>query len=668
MIDLRLVTRVLRRFSVVFLIGLLILTGQVPGVMAEPFAADSSESLWAHALSLQAAGHGRDAATVFRQYYELHPEGAHAEEALWLVAVIGRDVAMSRNDADWSKVREVFRDFTISFPGSAHLAESYFEVGNAYLQMGFYREALPYYGLVIRRFPRAEIRPRAMIAKARCLLMVDRADEAAALYEELGAVIDPLFVEAGAAHRYFVEDAFHDCLALFLKIQRQNQEFHIHDPEMLRVMGISYLRVGNEEEGCRSLQHYLNLVARSAFRHDVLFELAESYNRQGHKDLAAKWYDQALAASREQGQVAVFSKFRLAQYEEKKTPPADPGNDVPYEAVLDTDVAGDIGQDARLELIRRYWQRQQMVEVYDAGKIYLAHSGAKPGAEEVQGKMCRVLAGRFADLLKEEKYEDVYNSYQEEHLHIKACKQATVLIRTGQALEELFLYDEASVIYFRAMALAMSEEEKEELYLRRASLYLINKDVVAAQRLLKYLRRIYSGKNNIGEIFSLSGRLRHLQNRPEEALEFFRMAAERPSFPARRGGYADDYLKALAWAGKVGDLARQLARFNQAGWLAKEKLQYWYGQAGDLYRQHRQLNQAKKSYETALAIDLAGNDAFRQQLMMSLADVLTSLEQFAEAARYYREVMAGNDQLLVAQARQRLGQQKINQLTGKLGQ
>lgn len=664
--------RLLSLFIAIGLTWLQMLFVQVPGSLAVLSGSDSNgvtpEILLDQAFSLQSAGRGSEASNAFRKYYEKYPGQPYGEEALWQAAVISRDLAAGRGDADWSRVRELFRDFSISFPQSAHLAEAYFEVGNAYLQMGFYREALPYYGLVIRRFPQAQIVIQAMMAKARCLLMVDRADEAAALYEELGASLDSHFVEAGVAHRYFAEDAYHDALAIFLKIQRRNQDFHLLDPELLRVMGISYFRVGNEKQGCRSLQHYLNLVARSSFRHAVLFELAESYQRQGKNDLAAKWYDQALAASGDQGEVAVFSKFRLAQYEEEKTPSAARSNDLPYEAVLDTSVASDISQDARLDLIRRYWQRQQMAEVYDAGKIYLAHDGAKPAAKEVREKMCHVLADRFANLLKDGKYEDVYNDYQAEYLYIKGCERATVQIRAGQALEELFLYEQAAVIYFRAMAKDMTGEEKDDIYLRRARLYLVNKDVEAAQRLLKYLRRIYNGKNIIGEIFLLSGRLRQLQNRPDEALEFFRMAAERPALLSRRGIYAEDYLKALAGAGKVGEFDRQLSRFDQAGWLGKEKKQYWYGQAGDIHRQQKQLKAARKAYETALDIDLAQDDSQRQHIMLSLADVLTSLGRFSEAAGYYRQVMTGADKLLVAQARQRLRQHEINQLTGKLGQ
>ncbi|MEW6289195.1 MAG: tetratricopeptide repeat protein [Thermodesulfobacteriota bacterium] len=631
------------------------------------------EKLWQDADRDFQAGKDQEAADFFLQYYRQYPDSPRAEEALWKAANLARELSLDRPDADWLKVQELFRSFTIDYPQSSHLPDAYYEVANAYYQMRFYREALTYFGLFIKRFADSPRVNEAMSMKARILLKVGRLEDAARVYRELEQSADEvgnLRGQAGLAHIDLVKGKFQEALAVYLKILKKRPSFYIDDPEVLHNKGLANLRVGKAQEGRKDLLQYLNIAGDEAARPDILFELGESYMADGHRQMARRIYEQVIEEGGKDDRPVVLSRLRLAQ--EASAPPEAPSadtkekvvppeNDKAFQDVLDLHYQDPTSQDARFELVRRYWQRKEYDQAYNMGKAYFRN---EPAAAEKQGEvvdiMGQILAMRMTGLFQERKFAAVYQTYKDEYPYVQLYKRATLLFFTGRALEEMGLYGQASVIYYRAMALALTDEEQLDLYIHRAQTYLADNDIKSAQRLLKYLRKIYAADAAMGEVCFLSGHLREKQKRSRDALKFYQIAVEKPTFAEKKNKYAADYLRLLFEVDEIREKASILDTFQRENWLPPNDLQYWYGKLAERYRKDNQLEKARGAYLAALGEKMPQDNEAAQMFQLNLGDVLLALGKREEAMAYFRKALAGADSLVKKLAQQRLTQEDIN--------
>ncbi|MCJ7603336.1 MAG: tetratricopeptide repeat protein [Desulfobulbaceae bacterium] len=635
------------------------------------------EKLWQNANKDFQAGKNQEAAGFFLQYYKQYPDSPRAEEALWksanLQANLQRQLALDRPDADWEKVQELFRSFTINYPQSPHLPDAYYEVANAYYQMRFYREALTYLGLFINRFADSPRSNEALYMKARIFLQIGRLEDAAEVYRELGQSgdeVDKLRGQAGLAHIDFANGKYHDALGGYLKILKKRPSYYIDYQELLHNKGLANLRVGNLQEGRKDLLQYLNITGDHASRLDTLYELAESYMADGDRQMAKRFYEQVIEEGEKDERVAVLmSRLRLAQEAsavpetqraDKKEKVVSPEDDKPFQDVLDLHYQDPSSQDARFEMVRRYWERKEYDQAYNMGKAYLRFETVEAEKKEVVDIMGQILARRMNGLFQDKKFAAIYQIYKDEYPYVKLYGRATLLFLTGRALEEMGLYRQAGVIYYRAMALELTDEEQLDLYIQRVQTYLADNDIKSAQRLLKYLRKIYAADAGMGEVCSLSGHLREKQNRSKDALKFYQIAVEKPTFAEKKNIYAADYLRLLLELDEILEKAAILDTFQRGNWLTPQELQYWYGKLAERYWKDNNLEKARDAYLAAVAEKMPQNNETAQMLQLNLGDVLLLLGKRDEAKAHFRRALEGANSLVKKLAQQRLTQEDIN--------
>jgi len=630
------------------------------------------ENLWQKANKDFQADRDQEAAESFLLYYKQYADSPRAEEALWKAANLERKLAIDRPDADWEKVQQLFRFLTIDYPQSSHLPDAYFEVANAYYQMRFYREALTYFGLFINRFADSPRVNDALYIKACILLKIGRLGEASDVYRELGQIgdeRDKLRGQAGLAHIDFANGKYHDALAVYLKILKKMPSFYVDEPELLHNKGLANLRVGNAQEGRKDLLQYLNIAGDRASQPDTLYELAESYMADGYRQMARRFYEQVIEEGEKDERAVVLSRLRLAQEasppprtqpEDKKEKVVLPEGDKPFQDVLDLHYQDPSSQDARFEMVRRYWERKEYDQAYNMGKAYLRHETVEAERKEVVDIMGQILAMRMNELFQGKKFAAVYEIYKDEYQYVKLYGRATLLFLTGRALEEMGFYRQASVIYYRAMALELTNEEQLDLYIHRAQTYLADNDIKSAQRLLKYLRKIYTANAAMGEVCSLSGHLREKQNRGKDALRFYQIAVEKPTFAEKKNKYATDYLRILFELDEILGKATILDTFRTENWLAPQELQYWYGKLAERYRKDNNLEKARDAYLAGVAENMPENNEAVQMLQLNLGDVLLLLGKRDEAMTHFRKALAGPNSLVKKLAEQRVNQEDIN--------
>ena len=641
-----------------------------PAQVAVPV--ETPAEVWQEAVDAVKGGDLAKAASAYQRYYEKFRDAGQAEEALWQAAQNLKQLALQSPTPQWDKVRDIFRRYGADFPKSKRSAEAYFEVGYAHYRMRFYREALIYFKLFLERYPDSPLRDRARLAQADTLFAVGRVAEALDIYTKVSESGDEEIKAKALMGLGELMAASKDpvgALKTFATLFEKYPDYHHRNPELLRKLGYVYLRVGKEEDARRSLFHYLNLAENASDRGEILFELGESYLRGGDGMTALKLYERILEDDAREDRIAVLARFRRAEFMDNLERKAvkgmhaadlsDPEGDKPFLAAIEAYPDDPIVQDARRALFLRYQARNNPESAADIGWSYLHHdkAGSASGKKEnFSGKILLYLGEGF---LARKEYDKLYQLYLAEYRHIKDLDNGRFLYVVGQALESLSLLDQASAVYFRAQGLPLSDEDKADLYSRRAEVYLLQKNLAAADRLLRYVQEIYRETEYLGEFHYLTGKLNEAQGKKKEALAWYVKATTISPVPAKIKVYVEARLRMLATLGMYGEGIEVLARSQKNQWLGVEALQDWYREFGD--------GLAGEDSRAAIAAYLAGvngdmpkDTKAAQQIHLQLGELFSKAREIEKGRGHLQKAQAGPDELLKKKAKSILNQIEID--------
>jgi len=669
------------RLLLVFLLGLAVLAWVVPlEAVAEEVARPpqaprvTPQGLWEKAQAAGEAGKLEEASYLFERVFREFPGWERSGEALWRAAVRAKEAAQLDPDPDWGRVKDLFRTFAAEYPNSARSAEAFFEIGLAHYHMRFYREALSYFKLFAERYPDSPLIPKVRYWEGRTLMDVGRYQEAAQRFQEvLKTAPGPLAIRAwiGAGQAYEAMGDFAKALAAYENLLKRYPKSRLAEPELLYHYGQVFFRLGREEEGREQLFAFVNIAPDSPKRAEALFELGESYHREGKDLFAQKLYGQAVEEGEPGERAVVLARFRQAQYHDDplrkrpkwQQPPdlTDPAGDLPYLAVLDGFSQEPIAQDARYGLYLRYLARGDKELAMEMGRSFLRHDPPGKGPGEREDRGCEVIVRLVEELFERNAYERIYELYQAEFDQVEACGNGRLRYLIGRAFEEKGLYPQAAVVYYRALASSLTDQDKTDLYFRRAALYLAMDDLAAADRLLAYLRKIYADRPEIARVLYLSGRLSQRQGNLNQAVGFFARAVEHVQVGQKEPEFAEAFLKALLAAGRLDQAASVLVRFFKEGWLAPETVQSLVLDLGSSLETAGRLDQAEDLYRIALDENMPVEGEAPLKLTMRLAGLLAGRGAYQEARELYRTVISRADPFTRKAAEARLNQLIIDE-------
>ena len=635
---------------------------------------ETPAEVWQAAADAVKAGDLAKAVLTYQRYYEKFRDTEQAEEALWQAAQNLKQLTTKSATPDWESVRDIFRRYGADYPKAKRAAEAYLEVGYAHYRMRFYREALIYFKLFFKRYPDSPLRDRALLAQADTLLAVGKTAEAQDIYKGVSESGDDDIKARALMGFGEILAARKDpagALQAFATLFEKYPEYHYRDPELLRKLGFVYLRVGREEDARKSLFHYLNLAENPSDSGEILFELGESYLRAGEGRTALKLYERVLEDGTREDRYAVLARFRRAEYMDSPERRAtkgqyasnltDPEGDKPFLAVIEAYPDEPITQDARRGLFLRYQARNNADSAADLGWSYLHHD--KPGLasdtkENFSDKILLFLGEGF---LARKEYEKLYRLYLAEHRHVAALQDGRFLYMVGQALEALSLLDQAAVVYFRAQGLSLTDEDKADLYSRRTEVYLRQKNLGAADRVLRYVLNIYKDSEYLAEFQYLAGKLSEVQGKKNEALDYYTKATTASPVPEKIKVYVDARLRMLSILSRYGEGVELIALSRQKQWLAPEALQGWYREFGDGLAGQLDVKSAIDVYLAGINEDMPKEGKAAQQIHLQLGELFRKTGKIDKGRGHLQKAQGGPDELLKKKATSILSQIDIDQ-------
>ena len=636
--------------------------------------AATAESLWQEASTAAGESRPAEAIALYRRLHDEFPKSAKAEEALWQAAQLAKKAASEAADPDWEKVRNLFRLYAADYPKSARYPEAYFELGMAHYRMRFFREALTYFKLFEKRFPQSPLVASAQYWQARTLMEVGRLAEATTVFQKVAQGEDEkqrVLAAIGLGKVYEARREYAKAIETFEGLLAKAPRAAFEDPELYLSLGTAYLKVGKEAEGQRQLFRFVNLAPQSPRRFDVLFELGESFHRQGDDATAQKLYARVVEDGEADSRPVTLSQFRQSEYLDdphrkltswqRRRDLNDPEGDKLYQAVLENYRNEPISQDVRHALFLRYRARGNQELALETGKGFLRNDppGPNPGEEGDVG--AEVMATLVEELLKRGQYQEILKLYQAETAHVEKSNQGRLRYLIGQAFQALDMNDRAAALYYRAMAFPLDDADKLDLYCRRAHLYLLKKDLVAAERLLEHLRKVYGGSaKEMADIFYYSGRLREEQKRYADALAFYDQSLPQLATPEKKQLAGEGRLRALFALRRFSEMLVSLDSYRKEGWLSVTALQGWYRKVGDMLRREDKTEETVRAYLGAVGEKMPQDGAVAQGIHLHLGDLLVQLGELERGRDHFRKAQAGGDPVLKKLAEERLNQLEID--------
>lgn len=642
-----------------------------PTTTAQPATA---ESLWQDATAAAGAAKWSDASALYQRVYDEFPDSAKAEEALWQATQSAKKAADLATDPDWEGVRNLFRLFTSEYPKSAHYPEAYFELGVTHYRMELFLEAATYFKLFQKRYPQSPLVPAAQYWQGKTLVKLGRLDQAITAFQKVLQGADEkqrTLAAIGIGNAYAAKKDYPKAIATFEELLVKTPRASFEEPDLLRSLGLAYLEAGKEAEGQRRLFYFLNLAPQSPHRFEVLFELGESFHRQGDDATAQKLYAKIVEEGEAGTRPVLLSQFRQTEYLDdphrklaswqRRRDLNDPEGDKLYQAVVDGYRDEPIAQDARYALFLRYRARGNFDLAMAMGKSFLRNEPPGPNPGEAGDAGAEVMTDLVEDLLQRGQYQEVVKLYQAELAQVDKSKNGRLRYLIGQAYQALDQNAQAAALYYRATAFPLSDADKLDLYIRRAHVYLVQKDLPSAERLLEFLRKTYAGTKDLGEILYYSGRLREEQKRYGEALAFYDQALPQLTQPEKKQLCGEGRLRMLLQARRFSEMLVSLDTYRKEGWLSVTALQGWYRKVGDMLRQEKKTDETVKAYLAAVGEKMPQQGEVAQSVHLHLGDLLVQLGEVDQGRDQFRKAQTGTDPYLKKLAEERLNQLEIDQ-------
>ena len=631
------------------------------------------------ALYLQAAeyfkeGRWEEVILILSEIIEAYPKSSNSERAYFLLAE-SHDRMFNKNISEhFAKVVKHYKYAMNKFPGSVFVPDAMLSIGNCYLEVRNYYEALAYYNLVSENYRDYAAAPEAMFKRGKILALTKKPQEAIKNFHQVEALYpETPFANTAKIERakaLFDMNSFKRSLEMLDEIMRAEPEKVYENPDILLYSGYNYYELGELQKSRETLCKVLNYYPDIESNHLILAKIADTYREQGMEGKALKLYTMALRRYPD-SQGGLISMLRLSDDIQK----------VELQELLSPGVIEEItynrpASETYKEIMKAHWDsplsqlaglrlalQQQKDKDHEGSIDTLRDILSKYPDTALNEQIKSALRASVEAIFKKEQqagnYGKIVGHYEEMKADLGVEDMRNIFMILGDAYRRLHLYDRAIFAFEEAKKSYTDQAQPPTLLFGLGeSFHKIQSFEEAQQALGTFVER-YPDERQAYQAYFLIGDIMLRQEEYDKAIAAFNLAIMKdPDVP-----YKIEIILAMAEASnalKDHDrtsrlLNRALAFMNQNKTDSAGGAYDAYWQLGETYLKLGENEQAVSAFEKALEVSPKGRDDC--SLRFRIAQCYQRLLESNKTEGILNEIIASEDPFW-----SRMAEAKVNEI------
>jgi TolA-binding protein len=547
-------------------------------------------------------------------------------------------------------------------------------IGNCYLEVRNYHEALAYYNLVSENYRDYAAASEAMFKRGKILALTKKPQEAIKNFHQ----VETLYPETPFANTAKIERAkalfdmnsFKRSLEMLDEIMRAEPEKVYENPDILLYSGYNYYELGELEKSREALCKVLNYYPDIESNHLILARIADTYREQGTVGKALKLYTMVLRRYPD-SQGGLISMLRLSddiqkvELQELLSPGVieeltynRPASET-YKDIMKAHGDSPLSQLAGLRLALQQQKDKDHEGSIDTLRDILSKYPDTALKEQIKSALRASVEAIFKKEQQAGNYGKIVGHYEKMKADLGVEDMRNIFMILGDAYRRLHLYDRAIFAFEEAKKSYTDQAQPPTLLFGLGeSLHKIKSFEEAQQALGTFVER-YPDERQAYQAYFLIGDIMLRQEEYDKAIAAFNLAIMKdPDVP-----YKIEIILAMAEASnalKDHDrtsrlLNRALALMNQNKTDSAGGAYDAYRRLGETYLKLGENEQAVSAFEKALEVSPKGRDDC--SLRFRIAQCYQRLLESNKTEGILNEIIASEDPFW-----SRMAEAKVNEI------
>ena len=611
-----------------------------------------------------------------------YPNGRYTEKAYFILAKSYDSLNKEFISVQFKEIKGHYEDAVSRFPNSEYVPDAVFSIGNLYFYIKNYYEALGYYNLVLKKDKGSILRVKALMQKARVLLLRNKKEDALSALDELETITSeyPKLSEGIEAKKekakiLYEMNKFDRSLEILNELNREDPKNIYKHPDISLYIGYNYYQLGDNQKARENLYRFYNTCPEREINHLVLNQIGDTYRNEGLIEDAVKLYRMVLERF-PNTDGAIISKIRLAEQQEEhdwieKTRKEMGSSKKIYENIVnDSDGKKDdknpLIQLSMLKLGITYQKEKEYEKSLNILKELLEKYPKTSLRKELTHALMVTIEGLLERENKDHKYINIINLYFKDDKIFSMVNAPELFLPVARAFVYIGLNDMAIEVFKKADIL-LSDNDKPDDLLFLMGKYLFEQDSIEdALKRFDILIDNHPNSKYAPEAYQIRGSILLKQKQYELAADTFVKALKYPISKCKRALLLIEKAKAL-----TGSRSKENAMMvmNEVNEIKKECDFTDYNidqELGDLYLSLGDVQKALNIFNHV--IKTTKENSSQNSLKLKLAECYWRLNKKEDSLALYNQIMSLNDPFWSNLAKEKMDEIQFNNdnISGRL--
>ena len=599
-----------------------------------------------------------------------YPNGRYAEKAYFILAKSYDSLNRESVSVQFKEIKGHYEDAISRFPTSEYVSDALFNIGNLYFYIKNYYEALGYYNLVLKKDEDSILRIKALMQKARVLLLRNRKKDALFALDELETITseysnlsERIEAKKEKAKILYEMNKFNESLEILNELYKEDPENIYKHPEISLYMGYNYYQLGDNQKARENLYRYYNTCPEREINHLVLNQIGDTYRNEGLIGDAVKFYRMVLERY-PNTDGAIISKIRLAEQQEEKDwiektrkemgPPKEIYENIVKDSDDKKDAKNPLIELSMLKLGITYQKDKEYEKSLTILKELLEKYPRTSLKKELSHALMVTIEGMLKKDIESHKYINIINLYLKEEKIFSMVNAPELFLPVARAFVYIGLTDMAIEVFKKADILLTDNDKPDDLLFSVGKYLFEHDNIEGAFKRFDILTANHPYSKFASEAYQLQGSILLKQKQYKLAAETFAKALKYPLLKCQRAQLLIEEAKALT---NINSKENALMAINEVNEIKKDCDFVDYNidqELGELYLSLGDVRKALNIFNQV--IKTTKENANKNSLKLKLAECYWRLNKKEDSLALYNQLMSLNDPFWSNLAKERMNE------------